>query len=156
MRRRLLQIGPAVLALVLLSPRIVLAQWVTWYQFGTEGSYVHETAHLLFLLAMLFFIYEIFHANLEKFRGFHLLAWAWALLALWNLDAFVGHWADWTLENPVILGQGWSRRLLLDNFHTWLVYITKIDHFVLLVPAFYIFYRGLKALAEEPEGQSHD
>jgi hypothetical protein len=156
MRRRLFQIGSAVLALVLLSPRIVLAQWVTWYQFGTEGSYVHETAHLLFLLAMLFFIYEIFHANLEKFRGFHLLAWAWALLALWNLDAFVGHWADWTLENPVILGQGWSRRLLLDNFHTWLVYITKIDHFVLLVPAFYIFYRGLKALAEEPEGQSHD
>lgn len=156
MRRRLFQIGPAVLALVLLSPRLVLAQWVTWYQFGTEGSYVHETAHLLFLLAMLFFIYEIFHANLEKFRGFHLLAWAWALLALWNLDAFVGHWADWTLENPVILGQGWGRWLLMDNFHTWLVYITKIDHFVLLVPAFYIFYRGLKALAEEPEGQSHD
>ena len=156
MRRRLFQIGPAVLALVLLSPRLVLAQWVTWYQFGTEGSYVHETAHLLFLLSMLFFIYEIFHANLERFRGFHLLAWAWALLALWNLDAFVGHWADWTLENPVILGQGWSRQLLMDSFQTWLVYATKIDHFVLLVPAFYIFYRGLKALAQEPGGQSND
>jgi hypothetical protein len=156
MRCRLFQIGPAALALVLLSPRYGLAQWVTWYQFGTEGSYVHETAHLLFLLSMLFFIYEIFHANLEKFRGFHLLAWAWALLALWNLDAFVGHWADWTLENPVILGQGWGRRLLMDDFHTWLVYITKIDHFVLMVPAFYIFYRGLKALAQEPGGESHD
>ncbi len=156
MRRRLFQIGPAVVALVLLSPRLVLAQWVTWYQFGTEGSYVHETAHLLFLLAMLFFIYEIFHANLEKFRGFHLLAWAWALLALWNLDAFVGHWADWTLENPVILGQGWGRQILMDNSQTWLVYITKIDHSVLLVPAFYIFYRGLKALAQESGDHSHD
>jgi hypothetical protein len=156
MRRRLFQIGPAVLALVLLSPRLALAQWVTWHQFGTEGSYVHETAHLLFLLSMLFFIYEIFHANLERFRGFQLLAWAWALLALWNLDAFVGHWADWTLENPVILGQGWGRQLVMDSFQTWLVYLTKIDHFVLLVPAFYIFYRGLKALAQEPGGQSND
>ena len=155
MRSWLLQIGPAALAIVLRSPNFVLAQWVTWYEFGTEGSYVHETAHLMFFLAMLFFIYEIFHANLEKFRGFHLLAWAWALLALWNLDAFVGHWADWTLENPVILGQGWGRQLLMDSFQTWLVYVTKIDHFVLLVPAFYIFYLGLKALAEEPGGESH-
>ncbi len=47
MRRRIFQICPAVFVLVLLSPRYVLAQWVTWHQFGTEGSYVHETAHFL-------------------------------------------------------------------------------------------------------------
>ena len=70
--------------------------------------------------------------------------------ALWNLDAFVGHWADWTLENPVILGQGWDRRLVMDDFQTWLVYITKIDHSVLLVPAFLMFYLGLKALVRKP------
>ena len=99
---------------------------------------------------MLFFIYEIFHARLQKFRGFRLLVWAWALFALWNLDAFVGHWADWTLENPLILGQGWGRRLAMDDFQTWLVYITKIDHFILLVPAFLMFYLGLKALVRKP------
>ena len=76
--------------------------------------------------------------------------WAWALLALWNLDAFVGHWADWTLENPIILGQGWGRRLVMDDFQTWLVYITKIDHSILLVPAFLMFYLGLKALVRKP------
>jgi hypothetical protein len=150
MRRRLFQVGSAAVVLVLLSPRYGLAQWVTWYQFGTEGSYVHETAHLLFFLSLLFFIYEIFHANLQKFRGFRLLVWAWAILAFWNLDAFIGHWADWTLENPIILGYGWHRRLLMYDFQTWLVYITKIDHFLLLIPAFLLFYLGLRALVHKP------
>ncbi len=150
MRRRLVWLGTGVFVLVLLAPGQALAQWVTWYKFGTQGSYVHQIAHLLFCLSMLFFIREIFHAKLQKFRGFRLLVWAWALLALWNFDAFVGHWADWTLENPVILGQGWSRRLLMENFQTWLVYVTKIDHFVFLVPAFFMFYLGLRALARRP------
>jgi hypothetical protein len=150
MRRRLIEVCAASFVLPLLSPGPALAQWVTWYKFGTQGSYVHQIAHLLFALSMLFFIHEIFHAKLEKFRGFRMLVWAWAFLAWWNLDAFVGHWADWTLENPVILGQGWDRRLLMDSFHTWVVYITKIDHFVLLVPAFLLFYLGLRALARKP------
>jgi len=106
MRRRIFQICPAVFVLVLLSPRYGLAQWVTWHQFGTQGSYVHQIAHLLFFLSMLFFIHEIIHANLQKFRGFRLLVWAWALFALWNLDAFVGHWAAWTLWT---IRSSWAR-----------------------------------------------
>ena len=39
----------------------------------------------------------------------------------------------------------------MSDFHTWLVYITKIDHFILLVPAFLLFYLGLRALAQKPE-----
>jgi hypothetical protein len=150
MRRRISQVCSAVFVLVLLSPRPVLAQWVTWYQFGTTGSYVHEIAHIIFCLSMLFFIYEIYHAHLQKFRGFRLLAWSWAFFALWNFDAFFGHWADWTLENPVILGQGWSRTMVMENFQTWLVYLTKINHSVLLIPAFLFFYLGLKALVRKP------
>ncbi|MFZ5449363.1 MAG: hypothetical protein ACOZFS_12065 [Thermodesulfobacteriota bacterium] len=149
MRRRLVRLGFAVFVLLLPVPSYAQAHWVTWYRFGTQGSYVHQIAHLIFALSMLFFIYEIFHANLQKFRGFRLLVWAWALLVLWNLDAFVGHWADWTLENPVILGQGWDRRLLMDSFQTWMVYIFKINHFVLLVPAFLMFYLGLRALTRK-------
>jgi hypothetical protein len=142
----LVRSGSALFLLVLLLPRHALAQWVSWDHFGTQGSYVHEIAHLLFALTMLLFIREIFNAGLQNFRGFKMLVWAWALLVLWNLDAFVGHWADWTLKNPVIIGQGWDRQLLMENFQTWLVYITKFDHFVLLVPVFFLFYLGLRAL----------
>lgn len=145
--RRSAQILTAVLFLVFLLPRTGLAISLQW---STEGSYVHQIAHLLFAAAMIFFIFEIFQANLEKFLGFRYLLWALVLLAFWNLDAFVGHWADWTLSNPVITGHGLSRRLLMWDFQTWLYYITKIDHFVLLVPAFYLFHRGLKTLAEKP------
>ena len=153
MRRRVAQIAGAVFALLLLSPRPGLAQWVGWFQFGTEGSYVHQAAHLLFAAAMFFFILEIYQAGLEKFSGFKFLLWAWALLVFWNLDAFIGHWADWTLENPVILGKGFARQILMYDAQTWLVYITKIDHFLFLVPAFYLFYRGLKVLAQDSRGE---
>ena len=156
MSRRLFQVGSALGVFILGSPGYALAQWVTWYQFGTQGSYVHQTAHILFGLAMVFFIYEIYQARLQNLRGFLLLIWAWVFLALWNLDAFVGHFASWTLENPIILGHGWGRSLMMDGPQTWLVYITKIDHFVLLVPAFYLFYRGLKALERESGDKNYD
>jgi hypothetical protein len=129
--------------LLFISPGYTLPFSFNW---PTEGSYVQQLAHLLFGASMLFFIHEIYRADLQKFRGFRCLIWAWALLAIWNLDAFIGHWADWTLSNPVILGQGLAQKLLMYDFQTWLVYLTKIDHYVFLVPAFYLFYRGLKAL----------
>lgn len=149
MRRRAVQVSIAALALLFLVPRPGLAEWYSWYAFGTEGSYVHELAHLLFAAAMIFFIHETFHAGLQKFRGFRLLAWAWALLAWWNLDAIVGHWAEWTLKNPVITGKGFGRRILMADLQTWIFYIGKIDHFILLVPAFYLLYRGLRVLERQ-------
>jgi len=150
MRRSPAFIVSAILALLLGSPPHALALSFQW---STEGSYVHQIAHLLFGAAMLFFIHEIYKTGLQRFRGFRYLIWSCILLALWNFDAFIGHWADWTLENPIILGQGFSRQLVMYDTHTWLFYFTKIDHFLLLVPAFYLFYRGLKTLAREPESE---
>jgi hypothetical protein len=145
MKHRLALIFSGACCLLIFSPRYTLAASFKW---PTADPYVNEIAHLLFFGAMIFFIYEIRYAGLEKFRGFRYLLWAWVLLALWNLDAFVGHWAAWTLRIPLILGEGWSRRLLIYDFQTWTVFITQIFNFILLVPAFYLFYRGMKALAQ--------
>lgn len=145
MRRRLALIFPGIIVTLLFSPRDGLA----WIPGGTEGSYVHQTAHLLFMGAMLFFIYEMHREGLHNYRGFRFLIWACWLLVLWNLDAFVGHWSEWSLTNPVIMGHALSQRLLMEDFNTWLFYLTKISHFVLLVPIFYLFYRGLQAFARE-------
>lgn len=140
-------ISGGVIFLVLFSPGLAGAQWEGWFQWGTQGSYVHQFAHLLFMVAMLFFIRELQHSDLKELPGFRCLVWACWLLVWWNLDAVVGHALEWTLVNPVILGQGVSRRLLMENLHTWLFYFTKLSHFILLVPAFYLLYRGLRALA---------
>ncbi len=149
MRRHFSRVAITTSVLFFLTPRLCLAEWFNWYEFGTEGSYVHEFAHLLFAAAMVFFIYEIYHTELQRFRGFRLLVWSWALLAWWNLDAVVGHWAEWSLKNPVIIGKGFSRQILMESSQTWIFYIGKIDHFILLVPAFYLLYRGLKVLDQQ-------
>jgi|UniRef100_A0A7C5AK96 hypothetical protein len=128
-----------------------LAQWEGWFQWGTQGSYVHQFAHLLFLGAMLVFIWELYKGDLREWPGFRCIVWACWLLAWWNLDAIWGHALEWSLLNPVIMGQGFSRRLLMEDLHTWLFYLTKITHFVLLVPAFYLLYRGLRAMAAKIE-----
>ena len=148
MKRRLASILSGVFLLLLFSPRYVLAQG--WFQWGTEGSYVHQTAHLLFCGSMIFFIYEIRREKLQRYKGFRCLMWACAILALWNLDAVVGHTLEWGQVNPVILGHGLAKRLLMENLESWFYYLTKIDHFALLIPAFYLFYRGLRAFAQEP------
>lgn len=139
-------VGGALLALLLL-PASASAQWVGWFQWGTQGSYVHQFAHLLLLGAMLFFIREMHRGDLRNLPGFRCLVGACWLLALWNLDAVVGHAIEWSLTNPVIMGHGLSQRLLMENLQTWLFYLTKFDHFFLLIPAFFLFYRGLKAMA---------
>jgi hypothetical protein len=140
----------ALFALLLISPPQALALSLQW---PTEGSYVRQTAHLLFAAAMLFFIREIYYTGLQRFGGFRLLIWSWWILVLWNLTAFVGNWSEWTLSNPVIVGHGFSRQLLMSDAHTWLFYLAKIAYFLLLPPAFYLFYRGLKVLAREPESE---
>jgi hypothetical protein len=153
MRRRFLQVLTAVPLALLLSSRPAAAQWVGWFQWGTQGSYVHQFAHILFFGAMLFFIREMHRGGLNLYPGFRCLIWACWILAFWNLDAVVGHTIEWNLTNPVILGHGIERRLLMENVQTWVFYITKFNHFFWLIPAFYLFYRGLKALPGEFRGR---
>ncbi len=134
---------------ILCSPASGQAALLEW---GPEGSYVHQMAHLLFFGSLLFFIREMYRGGLQTARGFRCLIWACWLLALWNLEALFGHIIDWSLHNPLILGEGMSRRLVMENTHTWLFYITKLNHFLLLPPAFYLLYRGLKILTREFQG----
>lgn len=148
---RLAQVLYGFVALMLLAPRQALALYAPW---ETQGSYVHLMAHLLFFGAMLFFIYEIKRGELRGIPGFRCLIWSCWLLAWWNLDAVVGHTLDWTLLAPVVLGKGLERRLLMENWHTWGYYLTQFTHFLLPIPAFYLFYRGLKTLTQDPGPES--
>jgi len=150
MHRRLIQVLCALAAVVFFAPTPALAFISVW---ETQGSYVHLMAHFLFAIAMAFLIYEIYRGELRGMTGFKSLIWACVLLVWWNLDAIAGHILDWTLSNPVILETGIGRRLLMENAHTWAYYVTKITHFVIIIPAFYFFYRGLKRLSQEEEAK---
>jgi hypothetical protein len=148
MYRRLTQVLCGLAALVFFAPRPALAFSLLW---ETQGSYVHQLAQLLFAIAMIFFIYEINRGELRGLPGFTSLVWACGLLVWWNLDAIFGNAVDWSLPNPVILGEGLNRWLLMEDWQSWAYYLTRITHFLFLVPAFYLFYRSLKRFSRETE-----
>ncbi len=142
----ILTLGAACLTL-LLFPGGAAAQWEGWFEWGTQGSYVHQMAHLLFMAAMLFFIREMHRGDLLHLPGFRSMVWACWLLAWWNLDAVLGHAIEWSLYNPVIMGRGLNQWLVMDSLQVWLFYITKLTHFLLPIPAFLLFCLSLKAMA---------
>lgn len=148
MYQRLTQVLLGLVILVLSNPRPALAFELLW---ETQGSYVHQMAHFIFAVAMVFLIYEIKRSEIRGMPGFRSLVWACVLLAWWNFDAIIGHALDWSLTAPVILGRGLDRHLLMENWHIWAYYLTKVTHFLLLLPALYFFYRSLKRFSREPE-----
>jgi hypothetical protein len=104
-----------------------------------EAFFIRQFSYLFFLLAMLYFIYELRQGKLPQ-RGFRLLVWASVFFALWNLDCFIGQW--FALYYETHSGPA--------NFGDWVTYVAKLDH-LLLVPAFIFFYLGLRALRREQE-----
>jgi hypothetical protein len=66
MKHRLAVIGSIACCWLIFLPRDLLAAGSLWPQ---TGPYVNEIAHLLFLGAMIFFIYEIRSADLKQFLG---------------------------------------------------------------------------------------
>lgn len=115
-----------------------------------EGFFVRQFSYLFFLVAMLFFFFQLKQEKLQKYRGLRFLAWASLLFALWNLNCFMGQFLDLNLDASLILGSAGSlaQRLLMADILTWFYYVTKLDN-ILLVPAFYLFYLGLKVFSQE-------
>ena len=145
MGKRIAQLLTVTVALLLLNPRPGLAIPIHGHP---HGFFIHQAAHLLMTAAMFFFVFTLWRETLLPIRGFRLLAWASGIFAVWSLEHFVGHWAEMLLVNPVILGHGWTQRLLMDDWDAWLYYITQLDNWMLAL-SFFFLYRGLKALSRE-------
>ncbi|MFP3867009.1 MAG: hypothetical protein ACLFUU_02475 [Desulfobacteraceae bacterium] len=110
-----------------------------------EGLYVHQAAHVCFFLAMLYFAYMVTRSPLLSSAGFRYMAWAGIFFAIWNLDAFVGHWMDLRLGPQDFIGQpqDLSQGLVISNLTALIYYLARLDHLWLLL-GFFLFYLGLK------------
>jgi hypothetical protein len=142
---RTVWIGTVALVLVMGLPRTALALQPHGHP---EGLYVHQMAHILFVVAMMFLLY---HLRKEQLPGLRWFTWAGILFVFWNLNALVGHIAEIYVEPQDFLGgpADFSRRLLMSGPATWAYYATKLDHLI-LVPGFILLYFGLQALARAP------
>ncbi len=127
---------------------------------GIEGVYIHQLAHLFFMLSMAILIFRLREERLVAQRGWRYIQYAAFLFILWNIDAFVVHLLDDQLRVVQLTRlNAWQLKVtgpnhLLVRFY----YMAKLDH-LLCVPALWFLYLGLKhLLAEarraEPGGKS--
>ena len=114
-----------------------------------EGLFVHQIAHLFFIISMGILEFWLRQRNLVREPGWKYIQLAAVLFILWNIDAMVVHFLDeqiyWLKVSTIdrwqisisVTGGGKSLALLY--------YILKLDH-LLCVPAMICLYLGLKSL----------
>lgn len=128
--------------------------WAIQTHGDPEGLYIHQLGHLLFLAAMVYIIWQIHRRKLTDHLGFRQLMRGAYLLAAWNLVAFIGHWAEEKLPREVFLpGAGYFfRQLEIRDLKALVYYLAKLDHLI-LVPALFFFYQGLRTFRRQPPPQ---
>jgi hypothetical protein len=119
-----------------------------------EGLYVHQIAHLFFIVSMGILEFWLRQRNLVREPGWKYIQVAAVLFILWNLNAMAVHFLDeqihWLQVSRIdqwqlhITADGEGRSLPL------LYYILKLDH-LLCVPAMVCLYLGLKSLLKHTE-----
>ena len=144
MDRSVNQIWLGIIVFIISDPRPALALQTHG---PPEGLYVHQLAHFFFAVALLFFIWQVKFEGLVGLPGFRQIRWACGLFVLWNVIAFVGHWSEVLLIPQAFIGQqgDLSQCLIMSRISAWIYYLTKLDHLI-LVPAFFLLWRGLNAL----------
>ncbi|MEN8243997.1 MAG: hypothetical protein ABFS43_03740 [Thermodesulfobacteriota bacterium] len=114
-----------------------------------EGLYVHQIAHIFFIISMGSLEFWLRQRNLTKEKGWRYIQLAAVLFILWNIDAIAVHFLD---EHLDIFGIAkidlWH--IQFDNpegqdIVTLLYYLMKLDH-LLCVPAMFSLYYGLKTI----------
>jgi hypothetical protein len=117
-----------------------------------EAFFIRQFSYLFWALAMLFFIFALRQENLRKHPGFRWLVWSAIFFALWNVDCFIGQLIALNVspQGAPAFTTGNDQNLTATGTWLWFFYITKLDH-LLLVPAFFCFYQGIRAFARDPE-----
>ena len=150
MGRSMYRIWLGVIVFIIFDPRSSLALQTHG---PPEGLYVHQLAHVFFAVALLFLIWQIKYEGIAGYPGLRQIRWACGLFVLWNVVAFLGHWSEVLLNPEAFTSQHGvlSQRLIVSQFSAWIYYFTKLDNLILL-PAFFLLSRGLKALlAKKPK-----
>ena len=128
--------------------------WATQTHGQPEGLYVHQMAHLFFIISMGILEFWLRQRNLTDERGWKYIQLAAVLFIIWNIDAALVHFME---EHLDILGISrvdfWN--LKIDNTQgqnsiTLVYYFLKLDH-LLCVPAMFCLYYGLKTILKKSE-----
>jgi len=110
-----------------------------------EGLYVHQMAHLHFIFALGYLLWDI-RRTLFTGKGWRYLQFFCILMLLWNGMAFVGHIAGVYLDpGDVQRLNGYLSGTLTGplNSHKIIYVFTKLDH-LFLVPALFFLFLAMR------------
>jgi hypothetical protein len=151
--------NPSGLFLLLLGLMFLLPQPASATQAHSdpEGLYVHQFAHVFFIISLAIFIYWLRYRDLVKETGWRYIQYAALFLILWNTDAMIAHLLDEQAKIIEVQRLGtWHIKITsTDNtvFTIVLYYLVKLDH-LLCVPALFFFSTGIRKLLQAAQQPS--
>jgi len=146
-----------VVCLLLVFLAVPDSAWALQAHGPPEGIYIHQMAHVFFFGSLLYLYRDLSHASIKE-RGWTYLRWFCLLMLVWNIVAFAGHAVAFTLapEHIALPSSYFHSRLLGPmNATKILFYITRFDH-LLVVPALFFLYLGLRTLYSQVEEEVKD
>ncbi|MBE0584506.1 MAG: hypothetical protein IH612_12210 [Desulfofustis sp.] len=112
---------------------------------GAEGTVVHQLAHIQYLGALGYLIWDVRRSGFTGL-GWGYLQWFCRLMILWNAVAFIGHLAQMALpEGAVTASAGYLSSELLAPITVgrWAYYLTALDH-LLITPALFFLFLAMR------------
>jgi hypothetical protein len=137
---------PTLLRISALAPLITLVllcqdAWALQTHGGSEGVVVHQLAHIQYLGALGYLLWDIRRSGFAGVGWLYLQRFCW-LMMIWNGIAFIGHFAQMALPDGAISTEdGYLSALLLlpVSFGHWIYYVTALDHLVITPALFFLF-----------------
>lgn len=133
-----------------LAPR---SAWAVQIHGAPEGLYVHQGAHLIFSVALVFLLYKLDRNPPGVSKGWRFLKLSLFFFLLWNIDTFTVHLLSIRLPDDALMTQGdlWDHRLLGPISTERLVYyLGRFDH-LFCVPAMWFLVRSLHEFCHEAD-----
>lgn len=111
-----------------------------------EGLYVHQMAHLFYVLALGYFFWDIRRSGFAG-QGWRYLQFFCVLMTVWNILAFMGH-ASGVFLDPQSLSRTdcYLQTHLIGplTINKFLYFVAKLDHLI-CVPALLFLFLGIRS-----------
>ncbi|MDP3480090.1 MAG: hypothetical protein Q8R88_09980 [Desulfoprunum sp.] len=133
--------------------------WALQTHGGTEGVVVHQLAHIQYLGALGYLLWDIRRSAFAGVGWLYLQRFC-LLMIVWNGIAFIGHFSQMSLAEGAIATDDCylsSFLLLPVTFGKWVYYLTALDHLVITPALIFLFlamrsfYRSLDTEKKEDE-----
>ena len=127
--------------------------WALQTHGGMEGVVVHQAAHIQYLGALGYLLWDIRRSGFAGV-GWLYLQWFCRLMMIWNGIAFIGHFAQIGLSDTAIAtDDGYLSALLLpESFGRWVYYVTAFDH-LFITPALLLLFLAMRSLYRAVEAE---